>query len=145
MGKIKSFFSDKGRVGVFIVCLMLIAIALVSSVFKETYADSAADYTCLIKGAGPYNTSKLADSDGAVVTLYAQWITEEEDNDDNSDNGNNNVENGNGDDSSENSKTDDSENIEESPKTGSLPIILVSLIGIGAFVTFVIYRKKVRV
>ena len=46
MDLIKKFCSDKGRVGVAIVCLLMLCIGLISSNTGETYALSSADYTC---------------------------------------------------------------------------------------------------
>ena len=53
MDLIKKFCLDKGRVGVAIVCLLMLCIGLISSNTGETYAASVNYYSCPLGGLGP--------------------------------------------------------------------------------------------
>ena len=86
--------------------------------------------------------SNLASSNGEVVTLYAQWLEEVNDDDDGNPStpGTDNDYSGN----DSNQENDKNDNLDNGPVTGSLATILVSLIGIGALGGTIYYRKKFK-
>lgn len=106
--------------------------------------------------------SNLSSTEEASITLYAQWIKEEDveidkvvDDEEKIDDGSENeveddfdeeigdAEEEPGDVKDDSTISDD--NIDESPQTGSLAIILVSLIGLGSLIYFVYYCKKLKI